>query len=278
MNRTDPHETLRQARDLQEDEDTTEGPEIYTCPVGGCGRVVIDNPSNLRNHVRQEVDDAHRGFRLDPSLELVERYKIGSDLREQYVEKRKTQQEIADEWGVGRNTIHRWLKKHGIDRRNWTGTGAWNRVQYASFYTETHENGGYEKVGSYDPELEVMRWTTVHQLTAIADGADPNKVFSNGEYQTHHRTPIPWLNFAENVEVIPRAQHQHAHQRGEWDEKDGLPVLVTGQPLTDEEYHAMWGPGVRSEANEDQEPESHEKKSASNNANQWGPGAPTTDV
>ena len=107
MNRTDPHETLRQARDLQEDEDTTEGPEIYTCPVGGCGRVVIDNPSNLRNHVRQEVDDAHRGFRLDPSLELVERYKIGSDLREQYVEKRKTQQEIADEWGVGRNTIHR---------------------------------------------------------------------------------------------------------------------------------------------------------------------------
>jgi|GEM_PF-3240438 len=248
----DKLERIRRAKNGEED--IGAAPEIFTCPVEGCSRVVIDNPGDLRNHVRQEVDGAHRGLRLNPALELVERYKIESDLREQYVEKEKSQQEIADEWGCTRSTIQRWMNRHEIPRRSGMGGGA-NRVEYASFYTETHENGGYEKVGAYDPEREGMVWTTVHQLVAIAQGENPEKVFSDGEYQTHHRTGIPFDNRRENVELLRREVHQRAHQRDEWTEDDGFPVLVTGQPLSEEEYHATWGPGVSSTDSEQQDEE-----------------------
>lgn len=245
MSPTHSHDNLEQIREARSGgASDSDAPEILTCPIGRCDRVVIDDIANLRHHVRQSSDALHRGLRLTSELELVKRYKVESDLRQEYVEKERSQQEIADEWGVGRNTIHRWLKKHDIDRREWTGTGAWNRVERASFYTETNDNGGYERIGAYDPEKEGMVWTTVHQLLAVAKGEDPEKVFSNGEFQTHHRTGIPFDNRPENIELLAREAHQHAHQRDEWTEEDGFPVMVTGQTLSEEEYHATWGPRV----------------------------------
>lgn len=53
---------------------------------------------------------------------------------------------------------------------------------------------------------------TVHQLTAIADGADPRKVFSNGEYVTHHKKEIPWLNTPENLKVVTKEEHNLIHK------------------------------------------------------------------
>lgn len=260
----DKLERIRQAKNGEED--TGDGPEIFTCPVEGCSRVVIDNPGNLRNHVRQEVDDAHRGLRLNPSLELVERYKIESDLREQYVEKEKSQQEIADDWGCSRSTIQRWMNRHEIPRRSGMGGGE-NRVEYASFYTETHENGGYEKVGAYDSEKDGMVFTTVHQLVAIAQGEVPEKVFSDGEYQTHHRTGIPFDNRPENVELLTREEHQRAHRLDEWTREDGFPVLVTQRTESESEYHARWGPGIRDD-------DEGVRESVYEQGDEWGPGAP----
>lgn len=267
MSRTPSDGLVRIRRGGDVDRESIDSPEAYTCPVEGCNRTVLGKPGHLRNHVRQSTDDAHRGLTLTPSLELQERYKIESDLREQYVEKQKTQQEIADEWGVGRNTVYRWLKRHGIERREWTGTGSANRVEQASFYTE---RSGYERVGAYDPTEERMVWTKVHQLVAIADGAEPAEVFSEGEYQCHHRTGVPWDNRAENIELLDGRNHQRAHRRDEWTTEDGFPVLLTGDKTDNGSTSAAWGPGA---------PESmpERKEAVSDSEDSWGPGAPLTE-
>lgn len=270
VDRPDPTGKLKQIRQARSStDDSSDDPDILICPVEGCDRVVIDDIANLRHHVRQEVDNSHRGLKLTSEFELVERYKVKSDLRTEYLDNGKTQQEIADEWGVGRNTIHRWLKKHDIDRRDWTGTGAWNRVQRASFYTETNENGGYEKIGAYDPKKDGMVWTTVHQLLAVALGEDPDKVFSNGEFQTHHRTGIPFDNRPENIELLARDEHQRSHRADEWKEENGYPVLVTDYEISEEAYHATWGPGVLESDSTGTTPDENGQEDL------WGPGVPS---
>lgn len=54
-----------------------------------------------------------------PSQQLVEA-RTGRDLvshlRELYVERRFTDQEIADAWGVARSTVRTWRAEFGIDR------------------------------------------------------------------------------------------------------------------------------------------------------------------
>jgi len=273
MSSTNPTEDIKRIQQAKGGEEDSDGsPDILTCPIEGCDRVVIEDIANLRHHVRQSSDDLHRGLRLTSEFELVKRYKVESDLRQEYVEKEKSQQEIADEWGVGRNTIYRWLKKHGIDRRDWTGTGAWNRVERASFYTQTNKNGGYERIGAYDPEKDGMVWTTIHQLLAVAQGEDPEKVFSNGEFQTHHRTGIPFDNRPENIELLTRDEHQRSHRADEWTEEDGYPVLVTDHEVSEDAYHATWGPGVSESDSTEATPDGNEQEDL------WGPGVPTSEA
>jgi hypothetical protein len=70
-----------------------------------------------------------------------------------------------------------------------------------------------------------MRWSApggggvedrayVHQLVAIADGADPDKVFSNGEYNVHHRNCVKWDNRPDNLELVEAGRH-HCHHAGQ---------------------------------------------------------------
>ena len=67
------------------------------------------------------------------------------------------------------------------------------------------DNGdGYQRVRDYCGGQSVVY---VHQLVAIADGADPGKVFSNGVYHVHHRLPIPWLNIPGNLELVHWTEH-----------------------------------------------------------------------
>lgn len=47
----------------------------------------------------------------------------------------------------------------------------------------------------------------VHQLVAIADGADPYKIFSGGTYHTHHDNEVRFDNRPENLEVRPAEDH-----------------------------------------------------------------------
>lgn len=50
--------------------DRGDGPVVYRCPINGCNRTTIDDPSGLRSHVRQAGDDAHRFRTLNEELEF----------------------------------------------------------------------------------------------------------------------------------------------------------------------------------------------------------------
>jgi hypothetical protein len=71
-----------------------------------------------------------------------------------------------------------------------------------------HNKDGYEQLSvPYQSET-----VSVHQLLAIADGADPHKVYSDGEYVTHHVNEIPWFNTHNNVKVITKGKHNQIHK------------------------------------------------------------------
>lgn len=62
----DDVDRIRQARDDRAEDE----PEVFVCPVDGCSRTVIGNPGDLRNHVRQAEDDAHRHRSMNEDLEV----------------------------------------------------------------------------------------------------------------------------------------------------------------------------------------------------------------
>lgn len=68
---SESHDKLERIRRARNGADSpTDGPEVYTCPVEECGRAVIDNPGDLRSHVRQSNDDIHRYKTLNDDLEI----------------------------------------------------------------------------------------------------------------------------------------------------------------------------------------------------------------
>jgi hypothetical protein len=71
MSTNDPAEELDRIRTTRERENQSDiVPDVYQCPIEGCKRIVIDNPGDLRNHVTQASDDAHKYKTLNEDLEL----------------------------------------------------------------------------------------------------------------------------------------------------------------------------------------------------------------
>lgn len=72
---------------------------------------------------------------------------------------------------------------------------------------------GYERWRDYDPEGP-RRAVYVHQLVAIANGADPERVFSGGAFQIHHRDGVHWHNVQSNLELVDAREHGRRHGSG----------------------------------------------------------------
>jgi len=47
----------------------------------------------------------------------------------------------------------------------------------------------------------------VHQLAVIAQGADPEHVFSNGKWHVHHGNGVRWDNRSSNISVVHDDEH-----------------------------------------------------------------------
>ena len=146
-------------------------------------------------------------------------------LYEQYKEQERSMADIAEECGVTAAVILKWLRRFGIKTRE-----SYNHAKSAVIGITTDGefgslDGGYRYVSSsLTIDDERVKWQVgVHQLIAIAEGADPYKVFSNGKWQVHHKNRIKWDNRPENIEFTTREKHRSEHvmnrertETGEW--------------------------------------------------------------
>jgi hypothetical protein len=128
------------------------------------------------------------------------KYRDAEWLREQYIEKDKTQEEIATECGVRADTISYWCVKFGIGRNS-------------SACFDTTEKG-YERWRCQSGDQETVM---VHRLLATLKVDDLDEL--EGKH-VHHVDGIKWDNRAENLQVVSPSEHKEIH------ENEGLEVTV----------------------------------------------------
>lgn len=117
-------------------------------------------------------------------------------LRKQYIEKDRTQAEIAEICDCSRVTISRWLDRFGIEK-----------TVPATFQTVTD---GYEQ---WRCECgESADTVLAHRLLATLKVDDLSEL--DGKH-VHHRDGVPWDNRLENIEVMDATEHLTHHANGE---------------------------------------------------------------
>jgi len=136
----------------------------------------------------------------------MSKYKDKRWLEEKYVNERKASKEIADICDVSGTTILAWMERYGIERRGRSKCQIKNRKEAPSM---TVDGYGYERFFINNSGSRKVIY--VHQLTAIAHGADPDKIF-NG-YDVHHQNEVQWDNRPENLEVIEHGEHRKKHAK-----------------------------------------------------------------
>jgi len=169
-------------------------------------------------------------------------------LYEQYVEKDKTQTEIAEECGVIQHTISRYIRKYGIETRESSNylDEEWLREQYVEkgkTQTEIAEEYGcsqksvsryLNKYGietrdrsdhTYFPKIYPVNGRIEfrdqsngnddrfyhHRLIAVAEyGIEEVK-----DKEVHHKNGIGWCNWRENLELLDTSEHMKIEREKE---------------------------------------------------------------
>jgi len=164
--------------------------------------------------------DKHGIERRDPNHD---RYVIPeSDLKEAYLEDELTLGECADKFGCSERTVADRLDTLGVKRRSNSRS---KRVLNGEYAPYTLSSTGYPRWNDQIASSEIF----IHQLTAIAHGAPPEKVFTEG-FHIHHRSTIPWDNRPQNLELLREDTHMATHRNDEWIERNGYPELKTVAP------------------------------------------------
>lgn len=136
--------------------------------------------------------------------DIKPRWKNKEWLKSQHVYKRQDCETIARRCRVTGTTIQYWVNKLDIEKMS--------RQEYMLSSTTVSlitDSDGYKRFKSSVNRVE--KTVGVHQLVLIAHGADPYKVFSMGEYHTHHKNGRPWDNRPDNLELLHNTDHINEH-------------------------------------------------------------------
>lgn len=139
-------------------------------------------------------------------------------MRELYVEKEMTLEQVAEEGDCTIQTVVRWLNKHGIGTRDRTEAGKLRRKNSATFATVP---AGYENWTSGEGAGRDQKSIRVHRLLALVE-YEPDEL--DGMH-VHHRNGIKWDNRIENLEVLSPSEHiayHHAVNRGDEELPEGF--------------------------------------------------------
>jgi len=140
--------------------------------------------------------------RRTPDQDKGDAWKDADTLRELYWDEGMTLEEVGNRLGCAKKTVSNWMQRLDVDRR------LTPEEKPAYYDTSAH---GYERAKSKHNQRSYR--VGIHQLVAIANGADPYKVFSGGEYNVHHKNGIPWDNRPENVELLTKSEHSSHHYK-----------------------------------------------------------------
>ena len=166
-----------------------------------------------------EADQLIRRFIKGKREDTDTPYRDADILMHLYWDCERSQAEVGDELGCSAKTVCRWLDKTDIGARSRSEA---QRVERAHFDPATKD--GQEEWRVRDPDGGTA--VKVHQLLAVADGADPGEVWDDDTH-VHHKTCIPWLNLPGFVEVLSGDDHRATHTADKWTEDGGIPVLET---------------------------------------------------
>jgi len=114
---------------------------------------------------------------------------------------------IAQRLDCSETAVRNAMIRFGIDRRDSAYNGNQQKPEENKVHIRSMKSG-YERIEhSYKGERFQLYH---HQLIAVANGVDPNKVFSQ-KYHTHHKNEVKWDNRPQNLEVMTASEHMKHH-------------------------------------------------------------------
>lgn len=125
------------------------------------------------------------------------KYKDETWLKEQYIEKRKSAEQIAETCNCHQSSVYYHLRKHDIPREQiHNDIREFETVPYSTIY---HREDGQN------------HYMFIHRLVAYAHRIIDGDELLDAKLDIHHKDGNHWNNSPENLEAVSPEEHQQYH-------------------------------------------------------------------
>lgn len=139
----------------------------------------------------------------------TKRYHDEDWLRQQYCDENRSTYDIADECGVEAETIRRWLEEFAIER---DGVGRPEKSTGGKYIYRRENDKQYVQYAVGNPNEGDVTTFYEQQLVAIAEGAEPEKVFSENQHEIHFENDCPLDTRPDNLTLMDAGEHKKLHE------------------------------------------------------------------